>query len=107
MLAIDYPADRAPDKLTIRVRHRVPGEHSQEFETTVLPQPDGADTPATETESPDTVPWRTLRLEVGQFHNAQKVGLPDWEHVEYFILQGTNSPGHPPVFKRLRWEPKP
>jgi dienelactone hydrolase len=111
VLAIDYPADREPDKLTIRVRHRLPGEHSQEFETALLPRPESEDTPSAVTASPDatqidTTPWRTLQLEVVQFHNAQGVVLPDWEHVEYFILQGTNVAGRPPVFKRLRWEPK-
>jgi len=42
-------------------------------------------------------------LSDGHAHPQDAV-LPDWAHVEYFILNGTNPADHPPVFKRLRWE---
>ena len=80
LLAIDYPADRTPEKLTIRLRHRLPGENTQEFEATVLP---ASSDDTTDSSSTDASSWRTLRMERGQFHTAQGALLPDWEHVEY------------------------
>lgn len=100
-LAIDYLAENMPAKLTVRLRHRLPGEHSQEFEFTALP---AADTQADGDTSPTATTWSTLHFARAQFHTAQGVELPDWEHVEYFILQGENVAKQPPVFKRLRWE---
>jgi anaerobic selenocysteine-containing dehydrogenase len=43
-------------------------------------------------------------MERAQFHTSQGGELPDWEHVEYFMLEGTAAANRPPVFKRLRWE---
>ncbi len=100
-LAIDCLAEALPEKLTIRLRHRLPGGHSQEFTADVLPADEASQASAGPTNS---ATWRTLRLHHEQFKNAQEQVLPDWEHVEYFILNGTNAADHPPVFKRLRWE---
>ncbi len=98
-LLLDCLADARPEKLTVRVRHRVPGEYSQEFTAAILPV--NADH-SVFADAQDG--WRTMRLTRLLFENAQHVVLPDWEHVEYFILEGTNPAGHPPVFRRLRWE---
>jgi hypothetical protein len=46
-------------------------------------------------------------MEPAQFHNRQGQPLPDWEHAEFFILDGVSPAGKPPVFKRLRWEVAP
>jgi len=100
-LAIDCLAEALPEKLTIRLRHRMPGEHSQEYTADVLPVVGAAQTA---NDSASGAVWSTLRFKREQFKNPQDVVLPDWAHVEYFILNGTNPADHPPVFKRLRWE---
>lgn len=96
-LLIDVLADQLPESLTVRLRHRRPTEHSQEYEATWQLAADTTDTSA----SGD---WRTLRMTRSNFHTPQGVELPDWERVEYFILNGTSAANKPPVFKRLRWE---
>ena len=96
-LWIDVLSESLPTSLTVRVKHRRPREYGQEFEATWK----------LATEETDTIAagaWRRLRMERGRFHNAQGVELPDWEHVEHFILNGTSDADRPPVFKRLRWE---
>jgi hypothetical protein len=100
VLAIDYLAGSSPERLTIRLKHRLPGEYGQEFEAAALPPAEGE---AAANATGDVL-WRTLRLDRSQFHNAQGTVLPDWEHVENFMLQGTSPAMHPPVFKCLRWE---
>ena len=100
-LEIDCLAANLPTKLTIRLRHRVPGQPHQEFAADVLP---AADEPAPGAAA--GVPtWRTIRCERSQFRSVQDVPLPDWEHVEYFMVDGKNPAEHPPVFRWLRWEP--
>jgi hypothetical protein len=101
-ISIDCLAEALPEKLTVRLKHRLPGEYSQEYSAEMLPLPtDGEKGPASQ---PADTMWRTLRMTREQFNNPQDIVLPDWEHVEYFILQGQNAANHPPVFKRLRWE---
>jgi hypothetical protein len=87
---LDYLAVNAPEKLTIHLTHRPPGQNPAEF-TAALPPVTG-----------DGV-WRTRRLEPGQFHEAGGKALPSWDHVEFFALSGTSPANRPPVFKRLRW----
>ena len=99
-LSIDYLAAARPEKLTVRVKHRRPGEYGQEYSAVILPEAKGQASAASDT---DNTGWQTIRIEREQFHDAQDAALPDWEHVEYFILQGTSAAGKPPVFKRLRW----
>ena len=36
--------------------------------------------------------------------NAAGNVLPNWDQVEFFVLNGTNPANRPPVFKMLRWE---
>ncbi|HEY4310975.1 MAG TPA: dienelactone hydrolase family protein [Pirellulales bacterium] len=101
-ISIDCLTEALPEKLTVRLKHRLPGEYSQEYSAEILP---GL---ADEAKGPEPQPadsrWRTIRMTREQFKNPQEIALPDWEHVEYFILQGQNPANHPPVFKRLRWE---
>jgi hypothetical protein len=47
--------------------------------------------------------WRTWRLQPSQFRDAGGKVLPVWDHVEFFVLNGTSPANRPPVFKRLRW----
>jgi dienelactone hydrolase len=90
-LLLDYPAANAPEKLTVRLTNRIPPQNQVEFTAVVaLPEKgDGA--------------WRTIRMEASQFKDASGKTLPDWDHVEFFVLNGTNPANKPPVFKRLRW----
>ena len=90
-LLLDYPAENTPEKLTVRLTNRVPGQNQTEFTATItLPQRgEGA--------------WRTIRMEAGDFRDATKKALPNWDRVEFFVLNGTNPANKPPVFKRLRW----
>jgi hypothetical protein len=90
-LLLDYPADNAPEKLTVRLTNRIPPQNPVEFTAVVvLPEKgEGA--------------WRTSRMEAGQFKDAGGKALPNWDHVEFFVLNGTNPANKPPVFKRLRW----
>jgi dienelactone hydrolase len=97
-LLLDCLADNVPEKLTVRLRHHPPTNTGQEYEATFATalaqiEPHGA--------------WRTLRMEAAQFHNAQGEPLPDWNHVEFFVLDGVSPAHKPPVFKRLRWAPMP
>lgn len=89
-LLLDHLAANMPEKLTIRLTHRLPGQNPTEF-TAVPPAAtgDGA--------------WRTWRLEASQFRDASGKALPGWDHVEFFVLNGTSPANRPPVFKRLRW----
>ena len=89
-LLLDHLAANTPEKLTIRLTHRLPGQNPTEF-TAVPPAAtgDGA--------------WRTWRLEASQFRDASGKALPGWDHVEFFVLNGTSPANRPPVFKRLRW----
>ena len=89
-LLLDHLAAHAPDKVTVRLSHRLPGQNPTEF-TAVLPAATGEGA------------WRTWRMEPGQFRDAGGRPLPDWDHVERFVLDGTSPPNRPPVFKRLRW----
>jgi dienelactone hydrolase len=89
-LLIDHPADSSPESLTVRVRHRLPGQNPLEF--TAQPQPGRGENS-----------WRTISMTADQFVDAGGNLLPNWDHVEHFILEGKNPAGHPPVFKRLRW----
>lgn len=101
-LLIDVLAENLPQALTVRVKHRLPKEYGQEFAAIwdLAAEESGA-VPAGST---TTGKWRTLRMECKQFHNPQGVELPDWQHVEYFMLDGRAAANRPPVFKRLRWE---
>jgi dienelactone hydrolase len=92
-LLLDHLAADPPAKVTVRLRHRPPGQNPAEF-TAVLPAATGDG------------PWRTWRLEPGQFHDASGRALPGWDRVEYFILDGTSPANRPPVFKQLRWADK-
>jgi hypothetical protein len=98
-LSIDYLEASKPEKLTVRVKHRRPGEYGQEYTHDALPTVDDASTSTAGGNSH----WQTLRIGREQLHDAQGNTLPDWEHVDYFILQGASAAGKPPVFKRLRW----
>jgi dienelactone hydrolase len=101
-LLIDVLAENLPQALTVRVKHRLPKEYGQEFAATwdlAKEEPEAAAAGA-----PTTDKWRTLRMARAQFHTTQGIQLPDWEHVEYFMLDGTAAANRPPVFKRLRWE---
>jgi hypothetical protein len=91
VLLLDYPAANAPEKLTVRLTNRVPGQNPIEFTALVqLPEKgEGA--------------WRTIRMEAGDFRDAAKNALPNWDRVEFFVLNGINPPNKPPVFKHLRW----
>ncbi len=104
-LSIDCLAESLPEKLTVRLKHRLPGEYGQEFSADVLPvsSETGAAVAAKPNREPPAGPWQTLNMQREQFHNAQDAVLPNWEHVEYFMLQGKSLAGHPPIFKRLRW----
>jgi hypothetical protein len=99
-LLIDVLAENLPQALTVRVKHRLPTEYGREFAATwdLTAEEPGAAGATT------TNKWRTLRMERAQFHTSQGGELPDWEHVEYFMLEGTAAANRPPVFKRLRWE---
>jgi dienelactone hydrolase len=90
-LLLDYPAANAPEKLTVRLTNRIPPQNPVEFTAVVaLPEKgEGA--------------WRTIRMEAGQFKDAGGKALSNWDHVEFFVLNGTNPANKPPVFKRLRW----
>jgi len=96
-LLIDVLAENLPETLTVRVKHRAPPQVQTEYEATWKLATDETDTTAAGA-------WRTLRMERERFHTPQGVELPDWEHVEYFILHGKSPARKPPVFKRLRWE---
>jgi hypothetical protein len=90
-LLIDVFAPQILRKLTIRLNARPPGTAGQEFTSDIaLPTA--------------VAPWHTLRLTPDRFHNAERRELPNWEHVEVFILQGESPAEHPPVFRNLRWE---
>ena len=65
-----------------------------------LPRPGGAGPANTTGRSGN---WVTLRVAREEVRKKDGTSLPDWEHVEYFILVGTNPAGKPPVFKNLRW----
>jgi hypothetical protein len=97
-LLIDCLADNVPESLKVRLLWRAPATSGDHFEASpvfpavgsaVPPRPRGT--------------WRTLHMERRQFFNKEGKTLPDWEHVEHLVLVGTNPPGKPPVFKRLRW----
>lgn len=90
-LLLDHLATSTPDTLTIRLTVRVPGQNPTEFKSTL-----GA--------SQGEGPWRTWRMEPSQFQDATGKPLASWDQVEFFILNGTNPPNHPPVFKNLRWD---
>jgi len=96
-LLIDVLADRLPETLTVRVRHRAPPQAQTEYEATWKPATE-------ETDMTGAGAWRTLRMDRSRFQTAQGSALPDWGHVEYFILNGKSPAKQPPVFKRLRWE---
>ena len=70
---------------------RVPPLNQIEF-TAVLPEPAGDGG------------WRTFRMQPSQFKDAAGNVLPNWDHVEFFVLNGVNPANRPPVFKRLRWD---
>ncbi|MDB5306751.1 MAG: hypothetical protein JWO38_953 [Gemmataceae bacterium] len=89
-LLLDHPASNTPEKLTVRLTHRPPGQNPTEF-TAVLPPATGEGA------------WRTWRMEPGQFRDAGGKVLPGWDRVEYFVLNGMSPANKPPVFKRLRW----
>jgi hypothetical protein len=89
-LLLDHLAANAPKKLTVRLTHRTPGRNPTEF-TAVLPAAIG-----------DGV-WRTWRMQPGHFRDASDKALPGWDHVEFFVVNGTSSANKPPVFKQLRW----
>ncbi len=90
-LLIDHPAANAPDKLTVRVTHRIPGLNQIEFTAEIL-------------KAAGDGPWRTLRMEASQFKDAAGNVLPNWDRVEFFVLNGTNPANCPPWFKNLRWD---
>jgi dienelactone hydrolase len=89
-LLLDYFAANAPDKLTVRITHRLPGQNPTAF-TAVPPEATGQGA------------WRTWKLEPGQFRDATGTVLPSWDHFEQLVLIGTSPANRPPVFKRLRW----
>jgi dienelactone hydrolase len=91
ILLLDYPSGNTPDKLTVRLTRRLPGQNGVDFSASIPTAEwgDGA--------------WRTLRMAAGQFKDAGGTVLPDWDHVEFFVLHGVNPKSKPPVFKRLRW----
>jgi hypothetical protein len=89
-LLLDHRGAAAPEKLTVRVANRPPGQNPTEF-TAILPAATGEGA------------WRTWRMEASQFRDAGGKPLPGWDHVEFFILNGTSPANKPPVFKRLRW----
>jgi dienelactone hydrolase len=89
-LLLDHPAANTPDRLTIRLTVRPPGQLPSEFKSTLGP-------------SAGSGAWRTWTMEPGQFRDAAGKTLAVWDHVEFFVLEGTNPANHPPVFKRLRW----
>ena len=98
VLLLDCLADHLPDRLTIHIRHHPPTDTGQEYE---------ADFAKTLSAIEPLGAWRTLRMKPAQFHNKQGQPLPDWEHAEFFILDGVSAAQRPPVFKRLRWEDTP
>jgi hypothetical protein len=89
-LLLDHLAAHAPDKVTVRLLNRAPGQNPVEF-TAVLPPTAGE------------AAWRTWRMEPGEFRDAGGKTLPGWDHVERFVLDGISPANRPPVFKRLRW----
>jgi dienelactone hydrolase len=89
-LLLDHLAANAPKKVTVRLMHRTPGQNPTEF-TAVLPAAIG-----------DGV-WRSWRMLPGHFRDASEKSLPGWDHVEFFVLNGTSAANKPPVFKQLRW----
>ncbi len=95
VLLLDYLAEQTPETLTVRLSHRLPQEYASEFTAKLLLADSGGE--------PSTKGWRTLRMEPSQFKGPNDKPLPNWDHVENFILHGTSAPGKPPVFKRLRW----
>ena len=89
-LLLDHLAAHTPDKATVRLSHRLPGQNPAEF-TAILPAAAGEGA------------WRTWRMEPGQFRDGSGKLLPGWDRVERFVLDGTSPANRPPVFKRLRW----
>ena len=89
-LLLDHLAAHTPDRVTVRLSHRLPGQGPTEF-TAVLPDATGEGA------------WRTWRMEAGQFRGGGGEPLPGWDRVERFVLDGTSPANRPPVFKRLRW----
>jgi hypothetical protein len=108
-LLLDCWSDGVPEKLTVRLSWREPGTYGEEY--TAEPLLDHLSQaqarPAAIREALTTGQsglWLTIRMERRHFRNKEGGLLPDWKHVDKFILVGTNLPGKPPVFKRLRWE---
>ena len=93
LLLLDHWAAHPPEKLTVRLSVRKPGEPAREF---------SADLPPT---VGDGV-WKTWRMEPAQFKDATGASLKNWDQVQFFVLNGTNPANQPPVFKRLRWSEK-
>ncbi len=97
-LVIDVYKDRMPETLDVLLRYRLPGQYGQEYRFSP-PLPKGA-----AGRNVEPLPWHALRLERKHFLAPDGSALPDWQHVDWFVLKGTGSAGKAPVFKRLRWE---
>jgi dienelactone hydrolase len=90
-LMLDHFAEGAPDKLTVRLMNRPPGQNPTEFSALLPPAGgDGA--------------WRTWRMEPDQFKDAAGAALAGWDRVEQLVLDGTSPANKPPAFRRLRWD---
>jgi dienelactone hydrolase len=90
-LLLDYLAENTPEKLTVRLIHRVKGQNGSEFSAAIAFKQN------------DEGAWRTIHMQANQFKDVAGKEMPDWDHVESFILNGTNPANKPPVFKQLRW----
>ncbi len=97
VLLIDCLAEHLPESLKVRLLWRTPATYGDYYEAEAgFARNDSAARTTGGT-------WIPLRFERAQLVDKDGKSLPDWKHVEQFILIGANPPGKPPVFKRLRW----
>jgi len=90
-LLIDYYGPRAPRdlKVTLVVGPYGPSQTAYTLQGMITPNRDG---------------WVTLRLEPGQFADAEGRELPSWRDVRFVGLSGASPKSSPPVFRNVRWE---